>query len=193
MKRKIGINANCFRDSTRNYEDFIYSHIEKLGKVGFEHFFIGSNDGDFAKYRSIADRMGMSLDFIHAPFRGINNFWLEGDDYLELYNGMKLSVDLAAEYSIPMVIYHVSSGWEPPATCELGFSRYDSLVDYAEEKKDKAEDSDWVVKQSGAMIYFGTKDAVKAAKCMARGFFLYQAYIKGRKTFCKCAFWKKRF
>ena len=36
---------------------------------------------------------------------------------------------------------------------------------YADEKKDdKAEDSDWVVKQSGAMIYFGTKAAIKAAK-----------------------------
>ena len=135
MKRKIGINADCFHDSAGNYEDFIYSHIEKLGKVGFEHFFIGSNDGDFAKYRAVGDKMGMSLDFIHAPFRGINKFWLEGDDYLELYNGMKLSVDIAAEHSIPMVICHVSSGWEPPATNELGFSRFDRLVNYAEEKK----------------------------------------------------------
>ena len=135
MKRKIGINADCFRDSTRNYEDFIYSHIEMLGKAGFEHFFIGSNEGDFAKYRAVGDKMGMSLDFIHAPFRGINNFWLEGDGYLELYNGMKLSVDLAAEHQIPMVIYHVSSGWEPPATSEMGFSRFDELVDYAEGKK----------------------------------------------------------
>lgn len=34
---------------------------------------------------------------------------------------------------------------------------------YADEKKDdKAED--WVVKKSGAMIYFGTPNAVKAAK-----------------------------
>ena len=36
---------------------------------------------------------------------------------------------------------------------------------YASDNKDsKAEESDWVVKQSGAMIYFGTKAAVKAAK-----------------------------
>ena len=36
---------------------------------------------------------------------------------------------------------------------------------YADENKDdKAEDSDWVVKQSGAMIYYGTKAGIKAAK-----------------------------
>ena len=41
----------------------------------------------------------------------------------------------------------------------------EKVEDYAADKKDdKADDADWVVKQSGAMIYFGTKDAVKAAK-----------------------------
>ncbi len=36
---------------------------------------------------------------------------------------------------------------------------------YADENKDdKAEDSDWVVKQSGAMVYYGTKAGIKAAK-----------------------------
>lgn len=34
----------------------------------------------------------------------------------------------------------------------------------AEDKDEKAEESDWVVKQSGAMIYYGTKNAIKAAK-----------------------------
>ena len=41
----------------------------------------------------------------------------------------------------------------------------EKIEKYADENKDdKAEDSDWVVKQSGAMIYYGTKAAVKAAK-----------------------------
>ena len=41
----------------------------------------------------------------------------------------------------------------------------EKLEKYAsDEKDDKVEESDWVVKQSGAMIYFGTKAAVKAAK-----------------------------
>ena len=33
-----------------------------------------------------------------------------------------------------------------------------------DDKKDADEDSEWVCKKSGKMIYYGTKDAVKAAK-----------------------------
>ena len=37
--------------------------------------------------------------------------------------------------------------------------------EYAEDNKDdKAEETDWVVKQSGAMIFFGTNQAIKDAK-----------------------------
>lgn len=44
-------------------------------------------------------------------------------------------------------------------------SAMEKLEKYAaDEKDDKVEESDWVVKQSGAMIYFGTKAAAKAAK-----------------------------
>lgn len=36
--------------------------------------------------------------------------------------------------------------------------------DSEEEKKNADEDSDWVCKKSGKMIYYGTKDAINAAK-----------------------------
>ena len=39
---------------------------------------------------------------------------------------------------------------------------FEKLEEYAEEEKD--EDATWVVKQSGAMIYFGTEQAIKDAK-----------------------------
>ncbi len=42
---------------------------------------------------------------------------------------------------------------------------WDEVQKYAEDKKDDDEkDSDWVCKQSGAMIYYGTKAGVKAAR-----------------------------
>ena len=42
---------------------------------------------------------------------------------------------------------------------------FEKVQKYAgDNKDDKAEESDWVVKQSGAMIYFGTTQAVKDAK-----------------------------
>ena len=41
---------------------------------------------------------------------------------------------------------------------------FEKVEDYADKNKGDAEDSDWVFKKSGKMIYYGTKDAVKAAK-----------------------------
>lgn len=40
---------------------------------------------------------------------------------------------------------------------------WEDVQNYADDKKDD-EDSDWVIKKSGNMIYFGTKAGVKAAK-----------------------------
>jgi predicted small lipoprotein YifL len=40
---------------------------------------------------------------------------------------------------------------------------WEKVKEYAEDKKDD-DDSDWVIKKSGAMIYWGTSAAVKAAK-----------------------------
>jgi hypothetical protein len=41
---------------------------------------------------------------------------------------------------------------------------YEKIEEYSEKYQKDTEDSDWVLKKSGKMIYFGTKDAVKAAK-----------------------------
>ena len=60
--------------------------------------------------------------------------WLEGDAYLEVYNGMIDAIDAAAACNVPIVILHVSSGWDTPEINDLGLSRYDAIVDYAEKK-----------------------------------------------------------
>ena len=110
MKRKIGINADCFKAEGYVYNDYVYSHIKKLRDYGFEHFFIGHLHGSFGKMRAVAESVGMSFDFIHAPFKGINDMWLEGDAYRSIYSQMKLAIDTAANNAVPMVIIHVSSG-----------------------------------------------------------------------------------
>ena len=40
---------------------------------------------------------------------------------------------------------------------------WDDIQDRAEDEKKDAEDSQWVCKKSGKMIYYGTKNAIKAA------------------------------
>ena len=133
MKRKIGINADCIRIPDSVEDGNIYQHIKDLKALGFDSFFTCLH-GDFAKFREVADETGMNFEFIHAPFDGINKMWEEGEGYLDLFNRIKTSIDVAASISVPIVITHLSSGWNPPAISELGYSRFDLLVDYAESK-----------------------------------------------------------
>lgn len=128
MKRKIGINADCIKDG------FTYGNIKKLREYGFEAMFISELKGSFGKYKDISESVGMDFEFIHAPFEGINSMWLEGNEYLRIFNRMKLAIDHASAQGVPVVIIHLSSGWNPPEANELGFSRFDRLVEYAASK-----------------------------------------------------------
>ncbi len=135
MKRKIGINADCFKDPTLTYGDNSYGSIKKLRELGFDSFFIAELRGSFGKCKAVAESVGMDFEFIHAPFRGINDMWLEGDGYIKIFNQMKLAIDHASANAVPVVIIHLSSGWVPPEISELGFSRFDQIIDYAASKQ----------------------------------------------------------
>ena len=41
---------------------------------------------------------------------------------------------------------------------------YEKVEKYSQKNKGEADDSEWIVKRSGKMVYFGTKEAIKAAK-----------------------------
>ena len=129
MERKLGIITECLK-GVPSVETLELAH-----KVGFEAFFTGDCTYEgVAALRKRGDELGMDFEFIHAPFDGINTMWMPGLDYLDIFNRMKHSVDVAAAYGVPAIISHVSSGWNPPAVNDLGIARYDELVLYAKEK-----------------------------------------------------------
>ncbi len=130
MKRKFGITSECLIG-----EDPVKS-LEKIKKAGFDSFF--TNKYDAKEVNTLvqkASELGLTCEFIHAPFAGINNMWLAGMGYLEVMNGMKKAINAAASNGVPVVIVHVSSGWDAPEITELGLSRFDELVLYATERK----------------------------------------------------------
>ena len=130
MKRKLGINTDCLRDST----DELMT-ISLAREIGFESITTDSTEKTrVCALKEKAVSLGMDFPFLHAPFRGINAMWEEGDGYLGIYGGMCEAIDSAAFAGVPAVITHVSSGWQAPPVNDLGLSRYDALVDYADEK-----------------------------------------------------------
>ena len=130
MERKLGINAECLKGVSE------FDALPLIKAAGFDTFFTGAyrRDGSVSKIRKRADELGLTYEFIHAPFAGINEMWMPGLGYLTMFNAMKESIDSAAENDIPMVITHVSSGWNPPQVNDLGLSRYDEIVLYAKER-----------------------------------------------------------
>ena len=131
MKRKLGMNCDCIRhgDLTK------VETLELISQAGFECVFMNMNEPSvIGEVKKCADRLGLEFQFIHAPYKGSNRMWLEGDDYLPLQNGILESVDVAAENGIGMIVMHVTGGWHTPPLCDLGFSRYDKIVEYAGKK-----------------------------------------------------------
>lgn len=129
IKRKFGINANCLK----GYSEL--DSLELIKKAGFDSvFIIAYKNDEVAAVKQRADELGLVVEFIHAPFDGINNMWLPGVGYLDIFEKMKESIDSAASNGIEGVVVHVSSGWQAPAVNDLGFARYDELVIHAKEK-----------------------------------------------------------
>ncbi len=126
MQRKLGLYCGCIEG-----EDPLVT-IERIKSAGFDSTFAGKWSSDnLAKIQEKCVKIGLTLEFIHAPFRGINALWEHGVDYLPLYEGIKESIDDCANFGIEGIVLHVSSGWHPPQVSDVGLARYDALVEYA--------------------------------------------------------------
>ncbi|MBQ9098365.1 MAG: sugar phosphate isomerase/epimerase [Clostridia bacterium] len=129
MKRKLGINVGCLAGIPQ------LEQLDMIHKAGFETFFTGSQNSDtIAGLKAKAEDYGMVFETIHAPFSGINNMWIPGMEYIDVYRGMKNAIDLAARHGVPAVVMHVSGGWYAPGISDLGLQRFDELVFHAAEK-----------------------------------------------------------
>ena len=129
MERMLGIIAECLEGVSP------YDALDKIKEAGFDAFFTNEYKlENVNKIKEKADMLGLSYDFIHAPFHDINMIWTSGIRYIEVMDYMKEAIDTASVCGIPYVITHVSSGWNPPSVNDMGLSRFDELVLYAREK-----------------------------------------------------------
>ena len=127
MDRKFGLVCNCVEGTEE-------VSLELLKKYGFSCFFSDAYDLEtMYKLREKADELGLEYEFVHGPFKGINDMWLS-EETPEIYKQLRLCIENAAAVQVKSVIMHVSSGWNAPKVNDLGLSRYDSLVEYAQEK-----------------------------------------------------------
>ncbi len=122
--RELGISAATLKDGS--FDDF----LRIIKNAGFEYLFCG-NDPMRIK---AAQKAGLMMDNLHAPFDGINNMWLPGEEGEQMLARLKDTVDTCAAYDIPKTVIHLSSGLTPPRINDLGYKRFNDLVEYAVKK-----------------------------------------------------------
>ena len=129
IKRKLGVTCDCIQGQPQT------ETLKMMQEVGFEAFFTNAyTEEAVSPIKRTADELGLTLNSLHAPFNGINSLWLPGMNYREIYQKILTTIDTAEHNGVPAVVVHISSGWNPPEMNDLGFSRFDSLVEYAIDK-----------------------------------------------------------
>lgn len=109
--------------------------VSKMKEQGFTASFTELFED--AKLLQVADlfaKEGIYYDEIHAPFDHINDMWIAGEDGDAMYRALEHTVDMCAVTGVRAAVVHLSSGNTPPAMSDVGFARYDRLIERAAKK-----------------------------------------------------------
>ena len=108
--------------------------IRLFKKAGFHGFFT-MWDTQVARYKELADELGMLYQSIHAPYLKMDKMWLDAERAQAAVDELLVCVEDCAKLNVPLLIVHVFIGFgkkENP-TAE-GIANYKKVVDAAAEK-----------------------------------------------------------
>ena len=125
---KLGIEID--RALNISYEE----QAKMIKEHGFDAAFVGLEAKNLDELVKALQKYDIELENCHAPFDGINNMWLAGEVGDHMLDRLLRCVDECAKYAIPVLVVHLSSGMTPPRMNDIGFDRYDRLMQYAREK-----------------------------------------------------------
>lgn len=99
--------------------------------LGFDAVFTCSTEGNVENFAKEAHKAGIYYECVHAPFKGINNIWLDNEEGEQMLKSLLACVDDCHNADVPKMVVHLSSGVKPPRMNDLGFKRFDELVAHA--------------------------------------------------------------
>lgn len=130
-----GINLYCYGSSD---ELSLESQAELMKENGFTRTFdFSTSKSASAKGAALMAKYGISFDTLHAPFGGINSMWKPGEDGEEMLSKLIDGVNKCTIVGAKTLIVHLSSGIPAPRITDIGFSRYDRLMEHASKKNIK--------------------------------------------------------
>jgi len=90
-------------------------------------------DPDYRKQPELAQRAGLYVENIHAPFGDTkHSIWVEGEAGQAIFERYMQCIDDCATFEIPTVVMHISRNSAPPLLSELGLERLKRIADSAE-------------------------------------------------------------
>ena len=124
--RQIAINLHAKRSlDTATY-------IRKIRELGFNALMSEAlPTGELYQIAELLSKNGLRYEMIHAPFRQINDIWLDNEGGERTLAQMIASVQDAAAVGCPTVVVHLTAGKILPQITDLGGARYEILVEYA--------------------------------------------------------------
>ena len=86
------------------------SRIALMQKHGFEATFFMSNDPHIRERAALLKSAGIAIDNCHAPFDGINNMWLEGEEGDQMLARLMATVDCCALLGLKKTVVQFMQG-----------------------------------------------------------------------------------
>lgn len=111
--------------------------IALFKKAGFDGFFT-MWDKKVARYKELAEELGMIYQSIHAPYLNAAKMWKEGEEAEQAVAELLTCVEDCAKLQIPLLIVHAYIGFGKSAgPNETGIKNFKRVVDAATEKQVK--------------------------------------------------------
>lgn len=125
---KLGLEWNYpKRDGIEEQARLIKAH-------GFDATFLDLEIENIDKIMNALGKNGIVCESFHAPYSGINNIWSLGEAGENMLGRLFRTIDDCSRYGVPVAVVHMSSGRTPPRMNDVGFGRYDRLMEYADKK-----------------------------------------------------------
>ncbi len=123
---KIGINLY----SNWPYEEVIDAFLEN----GIDRTFVCIEHPQFEEVMQALKKSNIAVDNFHAPFKGQNVIWTEGETGDAMLARLLQGVDACATYGVKIMVSHVSNGRPMPEITKVGLERFDRLMEYAKKR-----------------------------------------------------------
>ena len=123
---EIGINLYARSDIS------MPDYIRIIKDLGFTSVFSTLHDpAEMDETANLMAKAGLRYDTLHAPFRGINAIWHDGEEGDRVVADIARCADVCALLGAPTMVAHLSSGVNAPPPTDRGRARFADLVNYA--------------------------------------------------------------